>query len=295
MGNFMLSQLLDLPLQSRTVAFPRGRLALHAMPASGGIETVFAEQGYSWHGLKRGLTPFVVLQHTIAGEGMLTWAGRTQPLRAGDTLLVTIPHDHRYFLPSGGQWSFFYLVLSGQEVMRLAAEVIAANGPILRLSAGALDELAACLLALLRDAARTPGQASVIAYRAAMALVDDLSSAAIAASGQPQPGWLVRVLAHVEAHLGATLTVPRLAELSGLSHAHFVRQFTRLAGSPPSEYVFQTRMARAARLLQSSGLTVIEIALSLGFADPNYFTKAFRRAFAVSPTEFRRSGLFTGS
>ena len=82
---------------------------------------------------------------------------------------------------------------------------------------------------------------------------------------------------------------------AGLSRAHFVRQFSRIAGASPSEYVFRTRMARAARLLQSSPLTVLEIALSLGFADPNYFAKAFRRAFAVSPTEFKRSGLFTGA
>jgi AraC-like DNA-binding protein len=54
-------------------------------------------------------------------------------------------------------------------------------------------------------------------------------------------------------------------------------------------------MARAARLLQSTELTVIEIALSLGFADPNYFAKAFRRAFDVSPSEFRQSGLFTAA
>ena len=55
MGNFMLSKLRNLPLQAKTVAFPRGRLSLRAMPASGGIERVDS-QTYSWNGLKRGLT-----------------------------------------------------------------------------------------------------------------------------------------------------------------------------------------------------------------------------------------------
>ena len=294
MGNFMLSQLRNLPLQAKTVAFPRGRLSLRAMPASGGIERVDS-QNYSWNGLKRGLTPFVVIQHTLAGAGMLTYEGRTMPVAAGETMLVTIPHDHRFFVLPNGDWSFFYLVLTGQEILRLAGEVIAATGPVLHLSGRALDRLAACLMALLAGEADTPGEASSLAYRAAMALVDDLSSAGPMTGDALHPDWLVRVTAHIEAHIGDGLGVPQLADLAGLSRAHFVRQFTRLAGAPPSEYVFRTRMARAARLLQSTQLTVVEIALALGFADPNYFTKAFRRAFEVSPTEFRLSGLFTAS
>jgi AraC-like DNA-binding protein len=290
----VLSRLLDLPPRVTTVAFPRGRLSLRAMPASGGIERVVSPS-YSWNGLKRGLTPFVVIQHTLSGTGALTYEGRTQSLTGGETMLVTIPHDHRYFLPPNGDWSFFYLVLTGQEILRLASEVIAAAGPVLRLSPRALDRLAGCLMGLLEGEADTPGEASSLAYRAAMALVDDLSSAAPMAGDAMHPDWLVRVTSHIEAHIGDGLGVPQLADLAGLSRAHFVRQFTRLAGAPPSEYVFRTRMARAARLLQSTQLSVLEIALVLGFADPNYFTKAFRRAFEVSPTEFRLSGFFTAS
>jgi AraC-like DNA-binding protein len=288
----MLSDLMALPPQAATVAFPRGRLTLRAMPASAGIE-IAESASYNWDGMRRGLTPFVVIQHTLAGAGGLTYEGRDMPLEPGDTLVVAIPHAHRYFLPPGGRWSFFYLVLQGQEVLRLIGEVIAVAGPVLRLSARNLDRLAGAVTDLIGGRARTPGEASAIAYSAAMALVDDLSGAAAADGGGTQPAWLARVRGFVEAQPGAALTVARLAAVAGLSRAHFVRQFTRATGAPPSEYVFRSRMARAARLLQSSRLPVAEIATGVGFADPNYFAKAFRRAFDVSPTEFRRSGLYT--
>ncbi|HEV7717822.1 MAG TPA: AraC family transcriptional regulator [Arsenicitalea sp.] len=288
----MLSHIAELPPHARMIAFPRGRVALRAMPASGGIE--HAERSdYSWSGLKRGLTPFVVIQHTLSGQGMLDFQGRAVPLGPGDTMLVTIPHDHRYYLERGGDWRFFYLVLSGQEVMRLAGEVIAAGGPILRLSPRALDRLAACLLALLDGEADAPGEASSLAYRAIMALVDDVLSANPVVDDAVHAEWLLRVNAHIERHLAEPLTVERLAGVAGMSRAHFVRRFSRAAGAPPSEYVFRTRMARASRLLQATQLPVLEIATACGFLDPNYFTKAFRRAFDVSPTEFRLSGLFT--
>lgn len=292
MGNFMLSDLLALPLQTNTVAFPRGRLALHAMPASAGIELA-QSPGYSWSGLKRGLTPFAVIQHTLAGAGALTYEGRALAVETGETMLVTIPHDHRYFVPPRGSWRFFYLVLTGQEALRLCSEVIGTAGPVLRLSARALDRLADTVVALLGGKAGTPGEASSLAYDAAMALVDDVSGPGAAEGAAGLPSWLIRVMLHIEAHLGDTLSIDQLAGVAGLSRAHFVRQFTRLTGSPPSDHVARLRMARAARLLQSNQLSINEIAASVGFADPNYFAKAFRRAFDVSPTEFRLSGLFT--
>jgi len=288
----VLSELLAAPRRMTTIAFPRGRLALRAMPASAGIERV-ESPSYSWDGLRRGLTPFAVIQHTVAGAGLLDHEGRRFTLGPGDTMVVTIPHAHRYFLPPGGDWTFFYLVVSGQEALRLAGAVTAIAGPVLRPGSRAVDRLADCVRQLLDGEVDTPGEASALAYRALMALVDDVSAAP---DGGPEtrPGWLLRVTDHVEAHPGDRLTVERLAGLAGLSRAHFVRQFTRLAGTSPADYVFRARMARAARLLQASQLSVAEIARSLGFADPNYFAKAFRRAFEVSPTEFRQSGLFAG-
>ena len=292
MGNSMLSELAALPAQARTVAFPRGRLALHAMPASAGIEMATGP-AYSWNGRKRGLTPVVVIQHTLAGAGALTYEGRPLRVGPGETMVVAIPHDHRYFVPPRASWRFFYLVLTGQEALRLANGVIATGGPVLRLSPRALDRLAETVMALLGGRATTPGEASALAYAAAMALVDDVSGPPAAEGAQALPDWFARVTTHIDGDLGGSLTVDELATVAGLSRAHFVRQFARLAGAPPSDYVFRARMARAARLLQSSPLPIGDIATALGFADANYFAKAFRRAFDVSPTEFKHSGLFT--
>ena len=96
----MLSELLSEPRRMTTIAFPRGRLTLRAMPASAGVERVDSPS-YSWDGLKRGLTPFAVIQHTVAGGGVLDHDGRRFVLAPGDTMVVTIPHAHRYFLPPG--------------------------------------------------------------------------------------------------------------------------------------------------------------------------------------------------
>ena len=90
-----------------TLAVPRGRVQLAAMATAAGVETR-TDPAYSWDGMTRGSTPFVVLQHTLSGEGRLDFENRSYTLSAGTTMLVRVPHRHRYFLPPGSSWRFFY-------------------------------------------------------------------------------------------------------------------------------------------------------------------------------------------
>ena len=54
-----------------------------------------------------------------------------------------------------------------------------------------------------------------------------------------------------------------------------------------SKYISLIRLYKARQLLQTTQMNISEIAYELGFSDPSYFTKAFREAFAVTPTELR--------
>lgn len=288
----MLDAMTDRPEASATVAFPRGRTPLHAMVASAGVERVRGTD-YVWNGLRRGTTPFVVVQHTLAGAGHLTYGGQHRILAPGETMVLTIPHDHLYASDARLEWHFFYLVLSGLEVVRLARAAQLAAGPVLTPGRHALDRLAGCCAAVLDGGAGTPGEASAIAYGAMMALYDEVAGGKEASPLTGEPDWLAAITALIRHAPEDRLDVDRLARRAGLSRAHFVRQFTRWTGVGPAEFVLSTRMARAARLLQGGGMSIGAVAQACGFADPNYFAKAFRRAFDVSPSEFRRSGLYT--
>ncbi len=86
-----------------------------------------------------------------------------------------------------------------------------------------------------------------------------------------------------------------LADLAGLSRAHFTRVFTRSEGVSPAEYVLNERMRRAVSLLVSSEAAVKQVCRDCGFDDPNYFAKAFRKSYGASPTEFRTTGMYAGT
>ena len=100
----------------------RGAGALQCTAVSAGYEQRINEV-YSWDGMRRGTAPFLVIQHTTYGEGRLDHAGMSYRLGPGQTMLVTIPHPHRYWLERGGHWEYFWMVLTGREALRLGEAI----------------------------------------------------------------------------------------------------------------------------------------------------------------------------
>jgi AraC-like DNA-binding protein len=289
-GNSVLKKLMDNGPGMRTVSLPRGRHSLHTMPTSTGYE-IRADPSYDWDGRKRGQTPFTVLQHTIAGAGNLSYENRNYRVREGETLLVLIPHNHRYWLEQNGRWEFFWISMNGDEALRIHKAILAATGPILKLKQETIEHLADCSLRLISGGADAPGSASAIAYEAAMALFDDVFGSHPVLSQEYRT--MQHVIDHITANLDQPLPVEELAKVSGLSRAHFSRVFAASEGMPPAEFVLRKRLQRATKLLtKTADLSVKEVAIMSGFEDPNYFAKVFRRFFGASPTEFRTTGMY---
>ncbi|MCK6488843.1 MAG: AraC family transcriptional regulator [Planctomycetes bacterium] len=255
---------------------------LPATLISGGLE-LRDQPGYDWHGLRRGEAEWALLQLTLDGEGLLTWEGEDLRVPAGAAMLLTIPHDHRYRLPPGGRWRHCYLCLGGREVLLAARAAIARHGPLLRPAPdGALLQALAAGVAGVQAGGLTAWKASALAYAVAMALGE-------LAGGDPatRPEPLQRAAAWALARLDATLAVDDLAARAGLSPAHFARAFAAAYGLPPMAWINGQRLDRAARLLTGGDLPVAEVGRRCGFAEPSYFCRVFRRAYALTPAGYR--------
>ncbi|MCW6508274.1 AraC family transcriptional regulator [Lichenifustis flavocetrariae] len=293
MGNPELLLLKALAPVMSTVSVPRGRRRLHTMPTSCGYE-IRHDEPYHWNGLRRGQTPFTVLQHTVAGAGNLLYGRRRYRLEAGDTMLVIVPHNHRYWLEAGGSWEYFWLSTTGQEAVAIQRDILAVAGPVFRLQERTIEHLAGCCRRLIESRAEAPGMISAMAYEALMALYDDV----LFRSHEAEPGGdgrVAKIVRHIRAHLAQPLDIPGLAALAGLSRTQFTRVFTAQEGLPPAEFILRERMTQAARLLGRAETRIGEVAKACGFDDPNYFAKVFRRTFGISPTEFRTTGMYSSA
>jgi AraC family transcriptional regulator len=98
-----------------------------------------------------------------------------------------------------------------------------------------------------------------------------------------------RIVDYIEAHLGEELSIATLAQQVYLSPDHFARSFNLTFGQPPHRYVQQRRIESARRLLRSSSLPVVDIALELGFNSHTHFTRVFRQHTGLTPSAARLS------
>lgn len=279
----MLSDLIEHGHKVQAIAPPRGPLGFHVMATGAGFEKR-ANEVYNWEGLKRGDAPFGIIQHTIAGRGELDFDGTRHVLLPGSTMILSFPHANRYWLDRGRTWEYFWIGANGREALRLIRGMIDLMGPVVVPSASAVDRMADACLRLMAGPERS-GDASAAAYEAMMALHDGLFGAAKeVAHVAPAVG---RAQGFVVSHLSEPLGIDRLARVAGLSRAHFVRRFSAETGQSPSDFVFSARMERATRLLIATDQPVAAIAAATGFANGNYFAKAFRRLNGLSPSEYR--------
>jgi|TARA_R110000751_G_scaffold281616_3_gene384419 AraC family transcriptional regulator len=283
----VLTELIEYGHKVRGLTLPKSAVPLHCMAIGAGYEQRFNEV-YSWDGQQRGDAPFIVIQHTLEGEGRLDFAGTHYRLTPGQTMVLSLPHAHRYWLERGQHWQYFWMVLNGREALRLAREIIDAAGPVSTLPGPVIDRLAAACLILIDRPDITPGEASSATY-AAMAALHDGVFAANAAPAQALPPAIARVVGHIEANLTKPLQVERLALIAEMSRAHFVRQFSQATGSAPSDFVLSRRIERIERLLLATDMSVGAIAGATGFADANYLAKTFRRKRGMAPLAWRRT------
>jgi len=96
-----------------------------------------------------------------------------------------------------------------------------------------------------------------------------------------------KVVAYINNHLDETLDLKTLANEAALSDFHFHRIFKALKGEAIGGYITRLRLEATARLLRYTALTIEEIAFNIGYETPASLSKAFKKQYSISPTEYR--------
>ncbi len=105
------------------------------------------------------------------------------------------------------------------------------------------------------------------------------------AHGHARKRNIARLMAE---HFLRDLTVKDYAELSGRSLSTFTREFRRIYGKSPQQWLVEARLEHARNLVSSSDSSISEIAHSIGYDNVSHFIKTFRKQFGYTPKQFRQ-------
>ncbi len=101
---------------------------------------------------------------------------------------------------------------------------------------------------------------------------------------------LATVFDFIEEHYHEPISLATVASAVGLTPGHLTTVVRRKTGRSVQRWITERRMAEARRLLRETDLTIELIAAQVGYRQPSFFIKHFRRGHAVTPAVWRRRG-----
>ncbi len=100
---------------------------------------------------------------------------------------------------------------------------------------------------------------------------------------------LARSLHRMHSSFREDLRIPQLAAMENLSHSRYIVLFRQQTGVSPTAYLIGLRMEHACHLLLNTDMSIKQIGISVGYEDPQFFSKLFKKHIGVSPLQYRKT------
>lgn len=227
----------------------------------------------------------LVMLACMEGEGWCdTPAGRFS-VGAGDVVLLPPGEPHSYGASSDAPWTLRWVHIVGAGLPDFRATFgIGLESPIIRPIE--FHEIAGLLGEIMRAIGTDLTDRNML--RAAGAAWHLLALIGADRSGLTTTGMAIqRAAEHIRTHLPENIRVAELAAIAHLSSSHFSAEFRKAFGYSVIEYQAQARMLRARELLDNTRISISEVGAAVGYGDPFYFSRQFRRIHGVPPRSYR--------
>jgi AraC-like DNA-binding protein len=236
---------------------------------------------------------YYLIHHIISGKGRFTAKGHEMQLQAGDNFIIEPEQLVSYVSDEEEPWYYRWIAFTGRQAADLIASAgIFAQQPIVHTGKG---RRAAALIHRIGLAFQEKRSGSHLKANGFLHLLLAEYSEALAPSSalsdvphSEMERIVDRAIHFLSTQYAEPITIEMMAESLGYNRAYLSRLFKRHTKDTPVTFLLKLRVDKARQLLRERlELTVEQIAASVGFHDPLYFSKQFRRWHGVSPTEYR--------
>ncbi|WP_019909449.1 AraC family transcriptional regulator [Paenibacillus sp. HW567] len=231
-----------------------------------------------------GVRDVYALHYIASGKGYLKTGQATFPLKTGESFII-FPHMEVYYYPDPQDpWEYFWIEFSGAEASRLMSMIhIAPDHPVVAASPQDLKPLF--------HKVKTAGIEPFEQERSDAGL--HLLLSYYMEYYPSDRAFLTKDYAlsakeYIESHFWKpSLSVLDVVEFVKIERSYLFRLFKEENGISISGYITAFRIRRACELLEQSQLSIKSLAYSVGYRDPLYFSKAFKKATSYTPTQYR--------
>lgn len=237
--------------------------------------------------------------YLLEGEAAIAIRGREYRARGGDLVFLNQLEEHATRLLTASYRRYYLLIPPGEmQGLHRDARLLS----VFRLHGGAFPYVLSTgerrarfdfYFSLLWETAQTRGEDRDSRMEALLTLIltdvralrPDLFSVAREKELLP----IQEILDILDEELDVPFSLENLAKRYHVSPGCLSAHFRHYVGMSPMQYVTQSRLAQAKRLLIQTGLPVQAIARQCGYGDLSNFSRRFKQQFQATPQQFRRA------
>ncbi|MGC4081641.1 MAG: AraC family transcriptional regulator [Vicinamibacterales bacterium] len=234
---------------------------------------------------EKGADEFIVIV-CVAGAGWIRSGQRRQPVRAGE-FVVLAPGERHAYGAADPAWTIYWCHFRGQRAVDYARTIATRDAEPTAL--GATARAVAGIVGLIQIMQHGYGRIDLVRAATSLAawcgLLFQLRTEA-RIRGSDTGARVLKAAQWIRDHLAERLTVAEIAHVAGLSPAHFSTLFRERLGYSPLDFHLRARVQRACELFAAAPTSVATVAAAVGFSDPLYFSRVFRRVMREPPSAY---------
>lgn len=243
------------------------------------------ESGYSWGPAVR---DHFLIHYVISGKGSYECAGKSYFLQAGDLFLVYPNEIVSYCADKDEPWQYCWVGFNGTEVQRmLNLTPFRHDNLVLSLPD---QELYRRLIDIYEARGNKPTDELNMIGRLYLFLGKMVE---LQGANRPESDvtsdYIETALKFIQYNYSHSIDITSIAASIKISRSHLYRVFIKHLRLSPNDYLTQYRINRACALLRNSNLTISNIANSVGYDDPLYFSRVFKKVKGVSPSIYLKN------
>lgn len=231
------------------------------------------------------------LMMCVGGHGFVEIEGQRAELAANHFLIIPRDTRHRYWAADDKPWSIYWVHFLGENADYFVNRV-PRRGQAVPIEEATVEE-AARLFRYCLDALHEGYGLPTLIYTAqstqhilSLLLYRNQSLPREQRTGTFRQG-VDSAIEFMHDHLSESLRLTDFAQEAGMSVSHFSERFRRQTGQSPMAYFIHLRMRLACRLLDLSDKSVKTVALEVGYRDPYYFSRLFKKSMGLAPERYR--------
>ncbi|MEE1326378.1 MAG: AraC family transcriptional regulator [Streptococcus sp.] len=233
-----------------------------------------------------------VLHFIVDGKGKFTIDGITTQLKTGDMFIL--PKGKVAFYQADGEhpWTYLWVGFSGSKAENILSKTQLLDHYFCHstLESKVLDQIVK--LTQFRDQKLddvTELQLIAELYKLLAFLMEELPSKSMSDSNILIQNYIKQTKKIIHTQYSKPLKVSQIAKKLNLNRSYLYKIFKEETGYSIKDYLGQIRMEKSADLLTSTTFHISEIANAVGFPDALAFSKAFKKHFGQSPSNYRKA------